>query len=103
MGDLKVEYDQNKAFEGADFIYAKNWSAYGDYGKILSKDMNWTVTMEKMLLTNNAKCMHCLPVRRNMIVTDEVLDSNLSIVVKEAENRVYSAQTVLKMILENNL
>ena len=103
MGDLKVEYDQNKAFEGADFIYAKNWSAYGDYGKILSKDMNWTVTMEKMLLTNNAKFMHCLPVRRNMIVTDEVLDSNLSIVVKEAENRVYSAQTVLKMILENNL
>ena len=101
MGDLKVEYDQYKAFEGADFIYAKNWSAYGDYGKILSKDMNWTVTMEKMLLTNNAKFMHCLPVRRNMIVTDEVLDSNLSIVVKEAENRVYSAQTVLKMILEN--
>ncbi len=100
MGDLKVEYDQNKAFEGADFIYAKNWSAYGQYGKILSKDMNWTVTMEKMRLTNNARFMHCLPVRRNMIVTDEVLDSDRSIVVKEAENRVYSAQTVLKMILE---
>jgi N-succinyl-L-ornithine transcarbamylase len=100
MGDLKVEYDQNKAFEGADFIYAKNWSAYGQYGKILSKDMNWTVTMEKMKLTNNARFMHCLPVRRNMIVTDEVLDSDRSIVVKEAENRVYSAQTVLKMILE---
>ena len=103
MGDLKVEYDQDKAFAGADFIYAKNWSAYGEYGKILSKDMNWTVTMEKMQLTNNARFMHCLPVRRNMIVTDEVLDSKLSIVVKEAENRVYSAQTVLKMILENNL
>jgi len=100
MGDLKVEYDQNKAFEGADFIYAKNWSAYGQYGKILSKDMNWTVTMEKMKLTNNARFMHCLPVRRNMIVTDEVLDSDRSIVVQEAENRVYSAQTVLKMILE---
>ncbi|MCK9640913.1 MAG: N-acetylornithine carbamoyltransferase [Prolixibacteraceae bacterium] len=100
MGDLKVEYDQNKAFEGADFIYAKNWSAYGEYGKILSKDMNWTVTMEKMKLTNNARFMHCLPVRRNMIVTDEVLDSDRSIVVQEAENRVYSAQTVLKMILE---
>ena len=100
MGDLKVGYDQNKAFEGADFIYAKNWSAYGQYGKILSKDMNWTVTMEKMKLTNNARFMHCLPVRRNMIVTDEVLDSDRSIVVKEAENRVYSAQTVLKMILE---
>ena len=103
MGDLKVEYDQNKAFEGADFIYAKNWSAYGQYGQILSKDMNWTVTMEKMKLTNNARFMHCLPVRRNMIVTDEVLDSDRSIVVKEAENRVYSAQTVLKMILEKLL
>ena len=103
MGEVKVEYDQNKAFEGADFIYAKNWSAFGQYGKILSKDMNWTVTMEKMKLTNNAKFMHCLPVRRNMIVSDEVLDSDLSIVVKEAENRVYSAQTVLKMILENLL
>ena len=103
MGDLKVEYNQDKAFEGADFIYAKNWSAYGDYGKILSKDMNWTVTMEKMMLTNQARFMHCLPVRRNMIVSDEVLDSKLSIVVKEAENRVYSAQTVLKMILESNL
>ena len=103
MGDLKVEYNQDKAFAGADFIYAKNWSAYGDYGKILSKDMNWTVTMEKMKLTNQAKFMHCLPVRRNMIVSDEVLDSNLSIVVKEAENRVFSAQTVLKMILERNL
>ncbi len=103
MGDLKVEYDQNKAFEGADFIYAKNWSAYGQYGKILSKDMNWTVTMDKMKLTNDARFMHCLPVRRNMIVSDEVLDSKISIVVKEAENRVYSAQTVLKMILESTI
>jgi N-succinyl-L-ornithine transcarbamylase len=103
MDDLKVEYNQDKAFAEADFIYAKNWSAYGDYGKVLSKDMDWTVTMNKMKLTNNAKFMHCLPVRRNMIVSDEVLDSNLSIVVKEAENRVYSAQTVLKMILETNL
>jgi N-succinyl-L-ornithine transcarbamylase len=100
MGDLKVEYNQDKAFEGADFIYAKNWSAYGQYGKILSKDKNWTVTMDKMKLTNQAKFMHCLPVRRNMIVSDDVLDSDISIVVKEAENRVYSAQTVLKMILE---
>lgn len=103
MGDLKVEYDQNKAFENADFIYAKNWSAYGDYGKILSKDMNWTVTMDKMKLTNQARFMHCLPVRRNMIVADDVLDSEFSIVVKEAENRVYSAQTVLKIILESAL
>jgi N-succinyl-L-ornithine transcarbamylase len=101
MGDLKVEYNQKKAFEGADFIYAKNWSSYTDYGKILSKDMNWTVDSAKMALTNDAKFMHCLPVRRNMIVTDEVIDSKNSIVIDEAENRVYSAQTVLKMILES--
>lgn len=100
IGDLNVEYDQNKAFEGADFIYAKNWSSYTEYGEILSKDMNWTVTSEKMALTNAAKFMHCLPVRRNMIVTDEVLDGPLSIVIDEAENRVYSAQAVLKLILE---
>ena len=100
MGDLKVEYDQNKAFEGADFIYAKNWSSFSHYGEILSKDMSWTVTADKMALTNNAKFMHCLPVRRNMIVSDEVLDGPSSIVVDEAENRVYSAQTILKMILE---
>jgi len=100
MGDLKVEYDQDKAFEGADFIYAKNWSSYTEYGEILSRDMSWTVNAEKMALTDHAKFMHCLPVRRNMIVTDEVLDGPSSIVVDEAENRVYSAQTVLKMILE---
>jgi len=100
MGDLKVEYDQDRAFESADFIYAKNWSSYTEYGEILSKDMSWTVTAEKMALTDHARFMHCLPVRRNMIVTDEVLDGPSSIVVDEAENRVYSAQTVLKMILE---
>lgn len=103
MGSLKVEYNQHKAFEGADFIYAKNWSSYNQYGKILSKDMNWTVDSEKMALTDNAKFMHCLPVRRNMIVTDEVIDSKASIVIDEAENRIYSAQTVLKMILESEL
>jgi N-succinyl-L-ornithine transcarbamylase len=101
MGDLEVEYDQRKAFEGADFIYAKNWSSYIQYGKILSKDMKWTVDSAKMSLTNHAKFMHCLPVRRNMIVSDEVIDSKASIVIDEAENRVYSAQTVLKMILES--
>ena len=101
MGGLKVEYNQQKAFEGADFIYAKNWSSYKDYGKIISKDMSWTVDSAKMALTDNAKFMHCLPVRRNMIVTDEVIDSKASIVIDEAENRVYSAQTVLKMILES--
>jgi N-succinyl-L-ornithine transcarbamylase len=99
----KVEYDQDKALTGADFVYAKNWAAYADpnYGKILSKDMSWTVTTEKMALTNNAHFMHCLPVRRNMIVSDDVIESPQSIVIPEAANREISAQTVIKRILEN--
>ncbi len=103
VGRAKVEYDQKKAFKGADFIYAKNWSAYSDpnYGKVLSKDRSWTVDSEKMALTNNAYFMHCLPVRRNMIVTDEVIESPQSIVIPEAANRVVSAQTVLKEILKS--
>ena len=101
VGRAKVEYDQRKAFEGADFIYAKNWSAYsGDnFGKVLCTDRDWTVDAEKMALTNNAYFMHCLPVRRNMIVTDDVIESPQSIVIPEAANRVVSAQTVLKEIL----
>ena len=97
-----VEYDQRKAFEGADFIYAKNWAAYqGDsYGKIISTDRSWTVDAEKMALTNNAYFMHCLPVRRNMIVTDEVIESPQSLVIEEAANREISAQVVLKRLLE---
>ncbi len=101
MGDVKVEYDQKKAFEGADFIYAKNWASFTNYGKVLSKDMAWTVDEEKMALTNNARFMHCLPVRRNMIVTDGVIDSPASIVVEQAANREITAQAVLKMILES--
>lgn len=103
VGCAKVEYDQRKAFEGADFIYAKNWSAYsGDnYGKVLCTDRDWTVDSEKMALTNNAFFMHCLPVRRNMIVTDEVIESPQSLVIPEAANRVVSAQTILKEILTN--
>lgn len=101
MEGVTVEYDQKKAFEGADFIYAKNWSSFSDYGKILSKDMSWTVDKAKMDLTNNAKFMHCLPVRRNMIVTDEVIDSPNSIVIPEAANRVVSAQVVIKRMLES--
>ena len=98
-----IEYNQQKAFDGADFIYAKNWSAYtgSDYGKILSKDRTWTVDSDKMKLTNNAYFMHCLPVRRNMIVTDDVIESPQSIVIPEAANRVVSAQVVLKRILED--
>jgi len=100
-GKATVEYDQKKAFKDADFIYAKNWAAYQDpnYGKILNSDRSWTVDTQKMALTNNAYFMHCLPVRRNMIVTDEVIESPQSIVIPEAANRVVSAQTVLKEIL----
>lgn len=98
----KVEYDQDKALAGADFVYAKNWSAYQDpnYGQILSKDMSWTITTEKMALTNNGHFMHCLPVRRNMIVSDDVIESPRSLVIPEAANREISAQVVLKRILE---
>ncbi|NLB25558.1 MAG: N-acetylornithine carbamoyltransferase [Bacteroidales bacterium] len=101
MGDTKVEYDQGKAFKDADFIYAKNWSSYSSYGKILSNDYSWTVNERKMALTDNAYFMHCLPVRRNVIVTDSVIDSPASIVVEQAANREITAQTVLKMILES--
>ena len=101
VGKAIVEYDKEKAYRDADFIYAKNWAAYRDlnYGKILSTDRSWTVDTPKMALTNNAYFMHCLPVRRNMIVTDEVIESPQSIVIPEAANRVVSAQTVLKEIL----
>ncbi len=105
VGNAKVEYDQMKALEGADFVYAKNWSCPGvtnpaDYGKILSKDMGWVVDERHMAVTNNAYFMHCLPVRRNMIVSDGVIDSPRSIVIPEAANRVVSAQVVMKRMLE---
>ena len=100
MNGLKPEYDQNKAFEGADFIYAKNWSNYNDYGKVLNTDTDWMVSGAKMALTNSGKFMHCLPVRRNVVVGDEVLDSEQSLVIDEAANRIVSMQTVLKKILE---
>lgn len=102
VGKAKVEYDQRKAFEGADFIYAKNWSVYeeSNYGQVLSTDRSWTVDSEKMALTDNAYFMHCLPVRRNMIVTDDVIESPRSIVIPEAANREISAQVVLKRILD---
>ena len=103
VGNARVEYDQDKALEGADFVYAKNWAAYEgeNYGKVLSMDRSWTVDSRKMALTDNAYFMHCLPVRRNMIVSDEVIESPQSIVIPEAANRVVSAQTVLKEILES--
>lgn len=85
VGSAKVEYDQQKAFEGADFIYAKNWSSYSSYGKVLSTDPSWMVTSQKMKLTNNGKFMHCLPVRRNVIVEDAVLDSDQSLVIPKLQ------------------
>ncbi len=100
MGDLKPEYDQHKAFKDADFIYAKNWSSFSDYGKVISTNPDWMITTKKMKLTNNAKFMHCLPVRRNQVVEDAVLDSPDSLVIEEATNRIVSMQTVLKKILE---
>ena len=106
VGGARVEYDQMKAFEGADFVYAKNWSCPGvtcpeDYGKVLSMDMSWTVGARQMAVTNNARFMHCLPVRRNMIVTDEVIESPRSVVIPEAANREISATVVLKRMLES--
>lgn len=98
-----IVYNQDEALAGADFVYAKNWAAYADpnYGKVLSKDRSWTITAEKMSLTNNAYFMHCLPVRRNMIVSDDVIESDRSIVIPEAANREISAMVVLKRLLEN--
>ncbi len=106
VGDAKVEYDQKKAFEGADFIYAKNWSCPGvtnpeKYGQILSKDMGWPVDAEHMSWTNNGKFLHGLPVRRGLIVTDEVIESENSLVIPEAANREISAQVVIKRMLES--
>ena len=102
VGNARVEHDQMKAFEGADFIYAKNWAAYTgeNYGKILSTDRSWTVSERQMSVTDNAYFMHCLPVRRNMIVTDDVIESPRSLVIPEAANREISATVVLKRILE---
>ena len=105
-GDAIVEHDQMKALEGADFVYAKNWSCPGvnnpdDYGKILSKDPSWTIDAKHMAVTDNAFFMHCLPVRRNVIVSDEVIDSPQSIVIPEAANREISATVVIKRMLES--
>ncbi|MEO0900702.1 MAG: N-acetylornithine carbamoyltransferase [Bacteroidota bacterium] len=93
----QIETDQEKALEGADFVYVKNWSSYSNYGQVLSKDSSWMMTKEKL---GNAKFMHCLPVRRNVVVEDAVLDSNQSLVIQQANNRTYSAQIVLKKLLE---
>ena len=94
-----IEYNQDKALEGADFVYVKNWSALEPYGKILSQDLSWTISDEKMALTNNGKFMHCLPVRRNMIVNDSVIDGENALHIHQAANRVVSMQTILKQLI----
>lgn len=96
----KIEYNQDLALQGADFVYAKNWSSYRDYGKTVSGAESWMITHKKLVQTNEAKVMHCLPVRRDFELSAEVLDGPHSIVIKEAANRVWSAQTVLKNMLE---
>ena len=97
-----ILHDQDEALKDADFVYVKNWSCYHDYGKVLATDKSWMLTNEKLLITNDAKVMHCLPVRRNVELSDEILDGNNSIVTKEASNRVWAAQAVLSEILKNN-
>ena len=104
--NAKIEYNQKKAFENADFIYAKNWSCPGvsniaDYGKIINKDPSWTVDTEHMSWTNNGYFMHCLPVRRGLIVTDDVIESDHSLVIPEAANREISAEVIMKRMLES--
>lgn len=94
-----IEYDQSKALEDADFVYVKNWSSFNDYGKILSTDSSWMLTEKHLKHAKNAKVMHCLPVRRNLELSDEILDGPRSLVHKQAENRIYAAQAVLSTIL----
>ncbi len=100
-GNVPLVYDQREALEGADFVYAKNWCSYSDYGKILRTDDAWMLTEDKMKLTHNAKFMHCLPVRRNIVVADSVIDHPNSLVIEQANNRTFAAQWVLKKLLEN--
>ena len=97
-GNTTITHNQEEAFKDADFVYTKNWSSYDNYGEILNTDPNWMITKDKI---GNAKFMHCLPVRRNVVVEDAVLDSDSSLVIQQANNRTYAAQLVLKKILEN--
>ena len=99
--DTPLFYNQEEALEGADFVYTKNWCSYSDYGKILTTASDWMLTPEKMKLTNDAKFMHCLPIRRNIVVADGVLDHPNSLVIEQANNRTFAAQVVLHNFLNN--
>ncbi len=100
-GNAKIEYNQGKALEGADYVYVKNWSSVKEYGKIINSDPAWMITNAKITQTNNGKVMHCLPVRRNVVIADDVLDGPNSLVVQQAGNRVWAAQAVLSEILKS--
>jgi N-succinyl-L-ornithine transcarbamylase len=102
MKGVQVEYDQDKALEGSDFVYVKNWSSYKHYGKILSQDKSWMISQKKLRNSNNAKVMHCLPARRNVVISDDILDSNISLVIEEAGNREFAAQAALSKLLDYN-
>jgi N-succinyl-L-ornithine transcarbamylase len=97
----EIDYNQERALDGADFVYVKNWSSYRDYGKIITNDDSWLLTNNKLKNTSNAKIMHCLPVRRNVELSDEVLDSPNSLIMQQAENRIYAAQSVLSELLRS--
>lgn len=97
-----IEYDQQKALSGADFVYVKNWSSFADYGKVVNVKEDWLLNEEKMKVTNSAKIMHCLPVRRNLELSDELIDGENALILAQAENRVYATQTILKKIIEHN-
>lgn len=97
-----VIHDQMEALKDADFVYVKNWSSYEQYGQILNQDKSWTFDKEKLEFTNNARVMHCLPVRRNVVISDEVLDSQNSVVIHQANNRTYAAQVVLKKLMNRD-
>tara|TARA_B100000900_G_C20545900_1_gene702522 strand:+ start:453 stop:1403 length:951 start_codon:yes stop_codon:yes gene_type:complete len=99
-GNAKITYNQIEALENADFVYAKNWASYSNYGQILKTDNEWMLTKEKMKITNDAKFMHCLPVRRNIIVSDDVLDNKNSLVIQQANNRTFAAQSVIKLLID---
>ena len=99
IGTVPILHQQESAFKDADFVYVKNWSSFSDYGKF-ENIPEWKVTQEKLALTKNARLMHCLPVRRNVVIADDALDSDHSVVMRQAENRLFTAQSVLKKILE---
>ncbi len=101
MNGVQIEYDQNKALEGADFVYVKNWSSFEEYGKVLTSDQDWMISARKLRNSRDAKVMHCLPVRRNVVIADDILDGPQSIVVEEAGNRVCAAQAVIQEILKS--